>query len=332
MSETSAGGLGRGRPPPVSVVVITWNREREIGRCLRSLLAQTHRPLEIIVVDDGSTDGTRAAVERAGAEAPADLTWRLVGDGVNRGIGGARNAGIEAARGEIIAFTDDDCVADPDWVAALVRAFDEEEDVAVVGGAIREPPDRTWAQRAAEGINFLGTRLRPVTGVNGCNMAFRADFLRAHPFDPAVRYGADEIDLCYTAAEEGRKILFTPDARVTHHHRRSVRAFFRQQFLRGRGSVWVRRKHHRGLWPRKHHVSLLLTASAAAAALFPGRTTLLVLAGAAVLFLATVLALDLARRKPLASILVTLPLTAAGYLAEFAGALVAAAGRRPARR
>jgi GT2 family glycosyltransferase len=306
----------------VSVVLITYNRAGDLERCIAALFAQTHRPLEIVVVDDCSPDATPQVLLDLAQRAPPDVTFKVERHAGNAGIGQARNTGIRAGTGEIVAFIDDDCVADPGWVAGLVACFAEPA-VAIAGGAIVEPPDRTWAQRAAEGINFLGTRAGEIPAVNGCNMAFRAGFLAEHPFDPSVRYGADELDLCFAAARHGRKVWFTPDARVTHYHRRTVRAFLSQQFKRGRGSVWVRRKHGRGLWPRKNWVIVALVLSAVAAAVLRTRLAKGVCLGALALFLLQILALDRSRGRSLGASLLTLPLVALGYLAEFLGALSA---------
>jgi glycosyltransferase involved in cell wall biosynthesis len=308
--------------PLFTIVVITYEREERLAPCLRSVFAQDHRPLEIVVVDDGSRDGTAEAARRLGEECPGDVVFTLRVHETNRGIGPARNTGIDAARGEVVGFLDDDCVARPDWARELMRGFATGADVVAAGGAVDEPPSPTWVQRAAEGINFLGTRERDVPAVNGCNMAFRRSFLAEHPFDPGVRYGADELDLCFAAAAGGGRVRFLPAARVTHHHRRTLGAFLRQQFLRGRGSVWVRKRHRRGIWPRKNWIVLLLLLSLVALVLIPRKGTLLAAAGFAGLFLAQTVALDLSRGKSPGAALRTLPLVALGYLFEFAGAVV----------
>ncbi len=309
-------------PPLVSLVVITRNRAEEMAAHAASLFAQTHRPLEIVFVDDASTDGTPAALASLAASAPAGVAVRLVRNERNLGIGGARNAGIRVARGDVIAFTDDDCEAEPTWLAALASTFDLAPEIAVAGGRVKEPPSPSLVQKAAEGLYFLGIEERDVPAVIGCNMAYRGDFLRAHPFDEESHYG-DDLDRCFSARALGFRVRYNPRAAVTHHHRRSLRSFLGQQYRRGKGSVWVRRKHRRGLWPRKNWVALLALASLPAAALLPAPFATAVPAAAFALFALQVLALDLTRGRTAGTSVRMLPLSLVGYSVELAGAVVA---------
>ena len=136
------------RTPQVSVIMSTYNRGALLRDALRSVLAQ--RPatplFELIVVDNNSTDGTREVVERIAA-ADSRVRYRFEGQ---QGLSHARNAGIREARAPLIAFTDDDVRAEPDWVSAIVRAFREYPDVDIVGGRVlpmwpRVPP--AWLTR-----------------------------------------------------------------------------------------------------------------------------------------------------------------------------------------
>lgn len=313
----------------VSVVLITKDRAALLPRCLASLFALRWRPLELICVDDGSRDDTAATLARLAAAAPAGIAVTVRRHDHNRGIGAARNTGIQAARGAFVAFTDDDCEVRPDWIAALLQPFAADATLAIVGGGIDEPPDRTLAQRASEGINFLGATARRVRSIVGCNMMLEGAFARAFPFDEGARNYADELDRCLTAHAVGRGVWFTPAARVVHHHRHDVRSFLRQQRQRGAGAVWVRHKHRLGLWPRKYWVIAALLVS-------PGAWTVLPSPAAGGCVLAALLAcigqtvlLDLARGKRWRDLLATLPLVMLGYLGEFAGAVMAMArGRR----
>src|ERR1700728_3850120 len=106
--------------PLVSVVIPTYNRAATIGRTLDSVVRQTHRPLEIIVVDDGSSDDTLRAVDRQGCTVP--LTVLALGD--NQGAAAARNQGIALARGDFVAFLDSDDEWQPDKIAKQLAALD----------------------------------------------------------------------------------------------------------------------------------------------------------------------------------------------------------------
>lgn len=117
--------------PTTSVVVVTKDRPRELARLLASLVAQTVRPDEVLVVDNGS--GPEVAAAAAAFE--ASLPLRLVVE-PEPGIPAARNRGIHEARGDLVLFTDDDCEADPRWVERLVRPFARDPHIGAVGGEI----------------------------------------------------------------------------------------------------------------------------------------------------------------------------------------------------
>jgi glycosyltransferase involved in cell wall biosynthesis len=120
---------------PVSVIIPNYNRARSISRAIRGVLAQTYREIEVIVVDDGSTDDSVALVE---AEAAADPRVRLVRHAGNTGAARARTTGVEAARSELVAFQDSDDQWLPDKLEVQMRAFAAlpEDYVAVFGPEI----------------------------------------------------------------------------------------------------------------------------------------------------------------------------------------------------
>jgi len=123
--------------PTVSVIIPTRNRQAQLLRCLDAVAAQTYPParVEVVVVNDASTDGTRLAVEtwRAARRLPSPV--RMVSLPRRRGAATARNAGIAASRGELLAFLDDDCLPRPDWLAQLTATLTDRR-VDGVGGRI----------------------------------------------------------------------------------------------------------------------------------------------------------------------------------------------------
>lgn len=124
------------RTASVSVIVPTWNEAKYLPALLDSLQNQTRLPLDILVADSGSTDGTQEVAQGRGA---------LVVEGDRRGPGEGRNRGARAARGDIFVFVDADCIAPPDLLEAIVAAFDEP---GVIGGATGFMPARgTVAER-----------------------------------------------------------------------------------------------------------------------------------------------------------------------------------------
>jgi glycosyltransferase involved in cell wall biosynthesis len=165
------------------VVLSTYNRSRLLRRALEHLLDQRLDGLsfEILVVDNNSSDGTATVVERLAEQAPARLRYLFE---PAQGISHARNAGIRQARAPIVAFTDDDVCAPPDWVASLARAFEEYPGAQVVGGRVlpmwpTEPPawltPEHWSPLA---LVDYGEDVQPVDRSRprclvGANMAFR---------------------------------------------------------------------------------------------------------------------------------------------------------------
>lgn len=242
--------------PTATVIVATRERPESLRGCLRSLLALDYPHFEIVVVDnDPQTDATARLLR---SEFPGDKVRYVRED--RRGLAAAHNCGIEAAAGELLAFTDDDVVADPDWLGALAEGFTLGEDVAAVTGLIRPMELRTRAQLLLEqhgdfGKGFvpqvfdLSARrpedpLYPFTAGqlgSGANMAFDAAALRAMGgFDPAmgtgtVSRGGDDLLALFSVVASGHRLVYQPGAVVFHQHRDAMDALGRQAFGYGVG-------------------------------------------------------------------------------------------------
>jgi len=233
----------RGPWPPVSVVVCTHNGQATLDECLARLGALTYPAYEVIVVNDGSSDASAEIARRHGAT--------LV-ETDHRGLGHARNKGIEAARGEIVAFLDDDAYPDADWlhyVAALLRA----DGHAGVGGPNIPPCDDGFVAEcvaAAPGgpIHVLISD-REAEHVPGCNMAFRKDVLEeVGCFDERFRVAGDDVDLCWRLQKANRTLGFSAGAVVMHRRRDSIRRYLRQQYGYGKAEALLERK-----WPTHYN-------------------------------------------------------------------------------
>jgi glycosyltransferase involved in cell wall biosynthesis len=241
--------------PFVSVVVPTYNRASVLRRCLEALTAQEYPGrLEIIVVDDGSTDGTPQVVEEFASRGVRYLRQ------ANRGPAAARNRGIFAAGGEIIAFTDDDCLPPPDWVSRLVQGYLEHPEVAGVGGYLAPPAemrDNPIAQyERSLGREVYGAGEEEIVAGFDCpaggtaNMSYRRQVLEeVGGFDESFLYAAGEdADLKWRICQRGARLLYVP-VPVTHLQPYTWEAFRRQQYTRGRGAVhfeWKRQGHPPG--------------------------------------------------------------------------------------
>jgi glycosyltransferase involved in cell wall biosynthesis len=229
--------------PRVSVVVCTFNGARTLGECLDGLGALDYPDYEVIVVNDGSTDTTAAIA--------ASYPVRLITT-ENRGLSSARNTGLEAATGEIVAYIDDDARPDPHWLRYLAHAFMEGGWAAVGGPNLAPPDDGVVADCIA---NSPGGPMHVLVSdseaehVPGCNMAVRRSALmRIGGFDPRFHVAGDDVDLCWRLQALGLKVGFSPAAVVWHHRRRSVRAYLRQQSGYGKAEALLERK-----WPQKYN-------------------------------------------------------------------------------
>ncbi len=251
--EPAAAGLDEGTELDVSVVICTRDRPESLAQCLRSLEKLRTRPLEIIVVDNApSSPATRDAVSGF--------------DGVTYvreprpGLSVARNTGIRASRGDIVAFTDDDVVVHPQWLSALYQAFDDPQVVGVTGPLVPAELE-TEAQVLFEMLRgvlgagfyprlfgdafFQSTKRRgvPVWQIGaGANMAFRREaFQQVGMFDERLGAGAagcsEDSELWYRLLVEGGSIRYEPAAVVYHYHRRDLEGLRRQMYQYTRGHI-----------------------------------------------------------------------------------------------
>jgi glycosyltransferase involved in cell wall biosynthesis len=226
------------RAPRVSVVVCTYNGGRTLDQCVRSLQKLEYPHYEVIVVDDGSTDDTPSILARF----PEVHVVRQP----NRGLSAARNVGLELATGEVVAYTDSDCFADPDWLTHLVDQL-QRTAAAAVGGPNLTPEDG-WLAACVAASPGQPTHVlesdQVAEHIPGCNMAFRRDALLAiNGFDPLYRKAGDDVDVCWRLQQSGQWITFAPGAFVWHHRRQGPRSYLRQQAGYGEAEALLRFHH-----------------------------------------------------------------------------------------
>jgi GT2 family glycosyltransferase len=229
--------------PRISVVVCSYNGSRTIRDCLEGLERLEYPDFEVIVVDDGSKDDVSAIA--------SEFDVRLIRT-ENRGLSSARNTGMEAATGEIVAYTDDDARPDPHWLYYLADAFRRGTDSGV-GGPNIVPPDDGWiAQCVAAspgGPAHVLLSDQSAEHIPGCNMSFRKRALQAiDGFDVRYRTAGDDVDLCWRLTERGLPLGFRAGAMVWHHRRGSVRTYWRQQVGYGRAEALLE-----GKWPERYN-------------------------------------------------------------------------------
>jgi GT2 family glycosyltransferase len=226
--------------PKVSVVVASYNGERTLKLCLESLRRLNYPDYEVILVDDGSTD-TTPQTARSYPEV------RYFRHAKNLGLSAARNTGIAAADGEIIAFTDSDCRADEDWLYYLVGGLLNSEFAGIGGPNLLPPEDSRVAATvmvSPGGPAHVMLTDRQAEHIPGCNMAFyKWAFAEVGGFDPVFTKAGDDVDICWRLQQGGYKIGFSPAAFVWHYRRSTVAAYLRQQHGYGESEALLVRKH-----------------------------------------------------------------------------------------
>jgi hypothetical protein len=231
-------------------VLCTYNRARLLAQALAHLdasAARANASVEFVVVDNNSRDDTKAVIAAASLTTSVGVRYVLE---TQQGLSFARNRGIQESKGTVIAFTDDDCIVDPNWISALWREFVASPDVAVLGGRVDlySPEDKPVS------IRPLTNRVRytdpgQIYGlIIGCNLAVRRDAVTLiGRFDPALGgtkgVTADDIEFVYRAMRRGLGVLYTPEPRVFHNHGRrlpkELKALARS-YTKGRGALFCK--------------------------------------------------------------------------------------------
>jgi len=210
----------------LSLIICTRNRASQLTNCLEAV-DRLNKPagFELIVVDNGSTDQTARVIHDFAARFGHQLVYAHE---PMPGLALARNAGIKAARGEIIAFTDDDCYVDPEFANAILQAFNSDEKLGFIGGRIllHDPEDlRLTIQESIEPFHFSPWSFITAGKVQGANFAFRREALEsAGGFNvllgSGTRFPAEDIEIVGRLSAMGWAGLYTPGPIVWHHHGR----------------------------------------------------------------------------------------------------------------
>ena len=229
--------------PRMSVIVCSCNGARTLRECCEGVSRLEYPDFEVIVVDDGSNDGTGKIGEEFG--------FRVISTD-RQGLGSARNTGLDAATGEIVAYLDDDAYPDAHWLTYLATALETTSHAGAGGPNIPAPGDGPIAACVA---NAPGGPVHVLVSdteaehVPGCNAAFWKDSLLAiGGFDSRFRVAGDDVDVCWRLRERGLTVGFSPSAVVWHHRRSSVRAYWKQQRGYGEAEALLERK-----WPEKYN-------------------------------------------------------------------------------
>ena len=230
--------------PAITVVCCSFNGARTIRDTLEGCARLAYPRFDVIVVNDGSTDTTPDIV----AEYPG---VQLIST-VNRGLSAARNTGWQEAKGEIVAYIDDDAYPDPHWLHYLAWCFMNGDWVGVGGPNIAPAGDGPIADCVA---NAPGGPVQVLLSdteaehIPGCNMAFRrAALAEIAGFDPRYRTAGDDVDLCWRLQQRGGRIGFHAGAMDWHHRRNSLSMYWRQQKGYGKAEALLEAK-----WPERYN-------------------------------------------------------------------------------
>ena len=234
--------------PLVTITVCVRNGADWVEGCMQSLLEQTWRPLEIVAVDDGSSDGSDERLQAfhdPDGEVPVRVLRRPA-----EGLAAARNAAARAARGTWVAITDIDVRPMPDWIEALMAARNglENEDVMAVTGrtVFEEGDDLVSRLRSIEIERKYRSRPRRTSLANGPCSMFRADaLLEVGGFEPAW-YHAEDMEVSLNMVAAGGTIVYTPEAMVRHVPEEGRQRFAAKRRRDARAHVRIARR-----WPRR---------------------------------------------------------------------------------
>jgi len=216
----------------VSVIVVNWNRRGLLHACLESLANQTLTGFEVVVVDNGSGDGSPAMVEREFSACPG-FSLKLIRNSENRGFCEANNQGFAAASGRLVALLNNDAEADPGWLAALAGAFDDRPEIGMAAskilvyeepgridkaGHVIYPDGQNRGRGSGEPDNGQFDRAEEVLWPDGAAAMYRRELLdQIGGFDEDLFAYGDDAELGLRARIAGWKCFYVPTAVVRHH-------------------------------------------------------------------------------------------------------------------
>ena len=270
MSETPGASTEAKRPkeaqPLVSVVIPNWNGAHHLATCLDSLRRQTYSPLEVIVVDNGSTDESLDLLARKYPET------RLLALGENRGFAGACNAGMKAAKGEFIVLLNNDTEADIRWLTEVVAAFRRHPDAGLVASKMRLYAQRSTFHTAGDFYRINGIpgnrgvwqpdagqydREEEVFSANGGSAAYRRVMLdQIGPLDEDFFYSCEDVDLAWRAQLAGWRCIYAPRALI-YHKLSATGGGATASFFDGRNFIYLLAKDYPGDLLRANWVAIL---------------------------------------------------------------------------
>jgi len=255
----------------ITVVVCTKNGKKKIADCLKSLKNQTYSKemYQVIVVDDASSDGLSELIE--------EYKFTLITNSHNLGLAQSRNIGIANSQGDIIAFTDDDCIPELNWLKKINDTFNNNADVCGISGWVKtheiktvvqkyidatkplkpleielsistSPFFRLWLylKRQFEIVSYSRWQIsQEISSVVGANMAFRRTvFSNGLLFNPILKFGGEEEELCYRIrAKKVGLLYYFPEMKVDHKFERELYFLFKRSYSYAKGNFRLKQIH-----------------------------------------------------------------------------------------
>lgn len=236
--------------PLISIIIPTYNRPERLTSCLESLtkLNYPRDRFEVVVVDDGS----KTSLESVAAPFYSKFELKLLKQR-NSGPATARNTGAKQAKGQFLAFTDDDCMPSPDWLKNLAARFVEAPDCLIGGRTINALPDNLYSTASQELIDYLyeyfNTKPQGACFFASNNIALPTQrFLDIGGFDTSFPLAAaEDREFCDRWLHKGHQMFYAPEVQIYHAHHLTLSSFWRQHFFYGRGAFCFHQvRAHRG--------------------------------------------------------------------------------------
>jgi GT2 family glycosyltransferase len=254
--------------PLVSVVIPNWNGAAYLPACLESLRGQTYASFEVIAADNASTDGSQELLRDDYPEV------RLVQLPENRGFTGAANAGIEAARGEVVALLNNDTEVEPGWLAAIVDAFDRHPEAGMVASKMLLHDARDTFHTAGDTYSLGGlpgnrgvwekdegqydAEEYVFSACGGSAVYRRAMLEEIGLLDQDFFFSCEDVDLGWRAQLAGWRCVYVPGA-VVYHHLAATGGDVTASYYNGRNYLWLIAKNYPGPLLRRHWPRIVRT-------------------------------------------------------------------------
>jgi GT2 family glycosyltransferase len=230
--------------PFISIIIPTYNRPRRLEKCLQSLTQLTYPQdrYEVVVVDDGSPTPMDTITDAVASE----ISLRLIRQD-NAGPARARNTGAGVAQGDYLAFTDDDCQVEANWLMALAAAVTDHPDTCIGGRTLNALPQNIYSAASQLLVDYLyqyyNREKGTATFFTSNNFAVpRSLFQKLGGFDTSFPLAAGEDrEFCDRWLQQGLAMTYAPDMVIHHYHELSLKRFWRQHFNYGRGAYFFHR-------------------------------------------------------------------------------------------